>query len=213
MLQGDQDWWRLAEAIAAEDRAEVHRHNAGAAPHHRLHVADDPVPCIGAITTAPVVMLLSHPAVTDAWTPDDYLFRRAGWPLSALHPDAPIGLRDAWRVRLGALIDLFGAHHVSNSVAAVFLTPWCSVAATAERLRLPSRQRMLDLAATAAARDAVLVMLRNEQQWTEHAVIAALPSTRRFGASRWRVTELGPRTLGDDGWTILCKRISVHAWI
>ena len=213
MVQGDQDWWRQADAIALEDRADVDRHNAGAAPHHRLHAAAGPIPCIGAITTAPVVMLLSHPALAGEWTPDDYRYSRAGWPLSTLHPDAPTGLRDAWRGRLGALIDLFGAHHVSNSVAAVFLTPWCSVAATAEHLRLPSRQRMLDLAATAAARDAVLVMLRDEQLWTEHAVIAALPPTRRFGANVWRVKDLGPRALGEDSWTILCKRISVHAWI
>jgi hypothetical protein len=212
MLQGDPDWWRLAETISNEDRASAIAHNAHAPIECRLHDYLEPVPCVGAIMTAPVVLLLSHPALDARSTPDDYSFRRPGWPHSALHPDAPQGIAESWRSRVAALVDLFGAQHVSNAVAAVFLTPWRSVAFS-DRLRLPSRRRMLDLAASAAARDALLLMLRHEDLWTEHAVIAALPSTRRFNPRWWRVTELNRRNLGDDAWTTVCRRIEIHAWL
>ena len=91
MLQGDQDWWRLAETITNEDRAAAMDHNVTASPEHRLHLALGPVPSVGAITTAPVVLLLSHPGLDARSSAQDYCFRRPGWPLSALHPDAPPG--------------------------------------------------------------------------------------------------------------------------
>lgn len=212
MRQGDPDWWRLGKTICNEDRDRATEHNARALPDYRLHIALGPVPCVGAIMTAPVVVLFRHPVLDARSTPDDYSFRRQGWPLSALHPDAPQGLGDWWRRRVGGLVALFGAQHVSNSVAAVFLTPWRSVA-FADRLRLPSRQRMLDLAASAAARDACMLMIRGEELWTENATIAALPSTRRFNPSSWRVPEFNLLNLGDDAWTTICKRIEVHAWV
>jgi hypothetical protein len=212
MLQGDPDWWRLVATISNEDRAFAIEHNVNASLEHRLHDRLGPVPCVGAIMTAPVVLLLSHPALDLRSTPHDYSFRRPGWPLSALHPDAPQGIAESWRDRVAALVDLFGAQHVSNAVAAVFLTPWRSVTFS-DRLRLPSRRRMLDIAASAASRDGLLLMLRHAELWTEHAVVAALPPTRRFNPRWWRVTELNRRNLGDDAWTTMCKRIEIHAWI
>jgi hypothetical protein len=212
MLQGDRDWWRLARTIAAEDLADITRHNAHALPEHRLDVTLGPVSCVGAIMTAPVVLLLSHPALDARSSCHDYSFRRTGWPLAALHPDAPTGPATWWRRRAAALVDLFGAQHIANAVAAVFLTPWHSVAFD-DRLRLPSRQRALDLAASAAARDAIVLMMQAPDLWSEHADIAALPVTRRFHPRSWRGTELSRRNVGSDGWSILCKRIEVHAWL
>ena len=212
MLQGDQDWWRLAETISNEDRVPAIEHNARALPEQQLNIPLGPVPCVGAIMTAPVVLLLSHPALDDRSTRLDYSFQRPGWPLSALHSDAPAGLGEWWRSRVTALVDLFGAQHVSNAVAGLFLTPWSSVA-FADRLRLPSRRRMLDLAASAAARDALVLVLRGEDLWTENAEIAALPPTRRFHPRSWRVTELNCQNLGDDAWTTMCRRIEIHAWL
>jgi hypothetical protein len=212
MRQGDRDWWRLAETISNEDLASVIEHNAGARSEHRLEALLGPVPCVGAIMTAPVVMLLSHPALSARSTPEDYSFRRPGWPLAALHPDAPGGLGDWWRSRLADLIDRFGAQHVANAVAAVFLTPWRS-AGFDDRLRLPSRPRMLDLAASAASRDALLLMLRGEELWTEHAVIAALPPTHRLKPRTRRLTEISFQNLGEDAWNIICQRVEVHAWL
>jgi len=72
---------------------------------------------------------------------------------------------------------------------------------------------MLDLAAAAAARDALLVAIGDENVWTEHPHIAALPFTRRFVARPWRASELSPATLGDDAWTAICQRVAIHAWI
>jgi len=212
MVQGDPDWWRLAETISNEDRVGVAAHNSKAAPEYRAYDSLGPVPCIGAIMTAPVVLLLSHPALDGESTPQDYSFHRPGWPLSALHPEAPRGIANNWHKRLSALVDLFGAQHVSNAVAGAFLTPWRSFAFD-DRLRLPSRTRMLNLAASAAARDALLLMLRHQDLWTEHAAIAALPSTRRFNPRWWRVTEVNHRNLGDDAWSTICKRVETHAWI
>ena len=212
MHQGDPDWWRLADVISNEDRSAAIRHNAVAEPEFRLYESLGPVPFVGAVTTAPVVLLLSYPALDGKSTPDDYSFFRPGWPLSALHPEAPCGIAARWHSRLAALVDRFGAQHVSNAVAGVYLTPWRSFAFT-DRLRLPSRRRMLDLAARVAARDAILLMLRHHELWTEHPAIAALPATRRFDARWWRVTEVSERNLGHDAWSALCRRIETHAWI
>ena len=68
MLQGDPDWWRLAETISNEDRTSAIEHNAHAEPEYRLYDSLGPVPCVGAIMTAPIVLLLSHPAL-DGRTP------------------------------------------------------------------------------------------------------------------------------------------------
>lgn len=210
MLQGDQDWWQLAREIADEDRLDATAHNARATFEHRLQIPLGPVPFVGAIATAPVVLLLSHP-VTDARSvADDYTFRRPGWPLAGLHADAPPGLGDCWRRRVAALIALFGAQHVANAIAAVYLTPWHSLTFDA-RLRLKSRQRMLEIAATAAKRDAIVVLMQGTELWTEHPSIASLPTTRCLYPKSWRGTELSRRNLG-DGWTDICRRIEIHAW-
>lgn len=212
MLQGDRDWWRLSETIADEDRDAVVAHNAVALPEHQLDLSLAPIPCLGAIMTAPIVLLLSHPAVDEGSTAHDYTFQRAGWPLSALHAEAPAALGDWWRSRVAELSTVFGVQHVANSVAALFLTPWRGVA-FADRLRLPSRRRMLDLAATAAARDALLIVLRHEELWTEDSDVASLPPTRRIHPRSWRVTELSRRNLGEDAWTAVCRRVQIHAWL
>jgi hypothetical protein len=211
MLQGDQDWWSLARVIADEDRLDATAYNTRAATEHRLYVPLGPVPCVGAVMTAPVVLLLSRPLYNLRSTADDYAFRREGWPLSALHRDAPSGLAEWWRSRVAALVEVFGAQHVSNAVAAVYLTPWHS-STFDERLRLPSRARMLDLGASAARRDAVVILMQGAELWTEHADIASLPTTRCVRPRSWRGTELSRRNLG-EAWTALCKRIEVHAWL
>lgn len=201
----------MAIAIADEDRPDAVAHNASAPSERCLQIGLGPVPCVGAIMTAPVVLLLSRPQFSPRSTPDDYAFRRVGWPLAALHPDAPAGPAEWWRSRVAALVDMFGAQHVANAVAAVFLTPWHSTAFD-ERLRLPSRQRTLELGASAARRDAILILMQEHALWTEHPDIASLPVTRCVRARSWRGTELSRRNVG-EAWSALCKRIEVHAWL
>src|SRR5687768_4013446 len=210
MVQGDSDWWQLAAAIGREDQMDATMHNVRASAEQRLRIPLGPLPCVGAITTAPVVLLLSHPAIDARSTVGDCAFRRTGWPLAALHPDAPAGPAEEWRDRVAELTSLFGAQHVANSVAAVYLVPWYT-GAFDPGLRLPSRARMLALAASAAARDAILMMVQNNEQWTEHAELASLPTSRCIHPRSRRRAELSPRNLG-EAWTAVCQRIEIHAW-
>ena len=212
MHQGDQDWLSLSASIAREDHVAAKRYNAHAPSERKLGLSLGPVPFAGAIMTAPVVLLLSHPMEDGRATTHDYAFTRAGWPLSALHPQAPLAPAAWWRARVAALVHHFGAQHLANSIAAVYLTPWHAITLDA-LLRLPSRQRMLDLAATAAARDAILVVMQGSDLCTEHPDIASLPPARRVRTRSWRGTELSGRNLGDDVWDLICKRIEVHAWL
>ncbi|HKP67466.1 MAG TPA: hypothetical protein VJX31_12620 [Casimicrobiaceae bacterium] len=212
MRQGDSDWQRLSAAIAIEDALRANRHNDSARPEHRLHLSLGPVPCTGAIMTAPIVLLLGRPVADARSTALDYTFAPARWPLAALHPQAPAALGEWWGPRLESLVHLFGAQHVANSVAAIYLTPWLTTMFD-ERLRLPSRARLLDLAAAAASRDAILIMMQGSALWTEHPVIASLPPARLVSTKSWRSTELSRRNLGGDLWDIVRKRVEVHAWI
>jgi hypothetical protein len=210
MVQGDDDWRRWADTIRAEDLVAAGAYNASSSLDFRLELGLGPVPWAGAIATAPVVLLLSHPAHSPVSSDEDYTQAWPGWPLSALHPEAPLAPSAWWRSRVAALVDLFGAQHVSNSVAALFLTPW-QCARFDERLRLPSRRRMLALAAAAAARDALMLVVHGMYLWTEQPEIASLPTTRRIHPRSRSRTEITPANLG-DAWSTVCKRIELHAW-
>jgi hypothetical protein len=212
MIQGDPQWRTLARRITVEDARPVAAHNAQTLPEYELHHRLGPVPFAGAIATAPVVLLLSHVELDTRATPADYSRGRAGWPLSALHPKAPIAPADWWRARAGELIDEFGAQHVSNALAAVYLTPWHTACFDA-RLRLPSRPRMLRLAESAAGRDATLILMRGADLWTESTAIASLPLARCIRARSWRATELTRANLGDQGWDQVRRCVEVHAWL
>ena len=212
MLHGDAGWRRLTAAIRTEDRAHAETYNGTASAERRLADAAGPIPFMGAVMTAPVVLLLSHPPLDALATAIDYAFARDGWPLAPLHQDAPLGLSEWWHDRLAALIAEFGEQHVANAVTALFLTPWPSETFDA-RLRLPSRRRALDLAAAAAARDAVFLVLRGGELWMEDCALAALPATRRFYPKTWRTTRVSPENLGDDAWAVVRKRVEVHAWL
>jgi hypothetical protein len=210
MLQGDEEWRRLAGALHEDDAAWLASHDARAAS--RLDIAAGAVPSVGAVATAPVVVLCTHPELDAATPPAGYRFSREGWPLAALHPDAPGGLAARWRRRLASLVDRFGAQHVAHSVAAVYLTPWPSVVFDAG-LVLPSRQRMLALATRVVERDAALVIGPGADAWLAHPPIAALPSTRRCAVDASAGDNLEAATLGAEGWDILCMRIAMHAWL
>jgi hypothetical protein len=212
MIQGDRQWAALARRIATEDAEPAATHNAHALRQHALDVALGAVPYVGAISTAPVVLLLSHVELDGRSLPGDHAFRREGWPLSALHPEAPAAPRDWWRARTANLVDAFGAQHVSNAVAALFLTPWHTAVFDC-RLRLPSRRRIVQLAESVASRDATLVLMRGADLWTESAAIASLPPARLIRSKSWRATELTHANLGDDGWQQVRRRIEVHAWL
>jgi len=212
VIQGDDAWLELAQKIASTDAADLLRHNAAVSQDFALHASLGAVPFVGAISTAPVVLLLSHPEPDAASSANDHSFHRKGWPLSALHPDAPPAPARWWHDRAADLVTLFGAQQVANAVAAVYLTPW-HAACFDPQLRLPSRRLVLELAAKAAARDATLLLLRGADIWTESPAIASLPMTRLVHSRAWRATELTQVNLGDDAWAQICRQIEVHAWL
>jgi len=212
VIQGDEAWLDLANTIASTDAADAIRQNAGVSPDFALHATLGPVPFVGAISTAPVVLLLSHPELDPASSSSDHEFHRKGWPLSALHPEAPPAPARWLHERAADLITRFGAQQVANAIAAVYLTPW-HTACFDPKLRLPSRRLLLQLAANAAARDATLLLLRGADLWTESPAIAALPMTRLVRSRAWRATELTQVNLGDDAWAQICRQIEVHAWL
>jgi len=212
MVQGDEGWMDLAMMLAKDDTAPAAHYNLSSPPDSALRLHLGPVPFAGAITTAPVVLLLGNPDCDERAAPHDFAFRRDGWPLSALHAEAPAGVSARWQSRMADLVGVFGAQHVANSVAALFLTPWRAPRFD-ERLRLPSRQLMLALAQSAAARDATLVLLRGAELWMESAEVAALPPARVIRSKSWRATTLTPDNLGLSAWDQMCRQIDVHAWL
>ncbi len=201
----------LAERIACEDAGAVAAHNARVGDSLRLRADLGPLPYDGDIEGAPVVLLVAKPAYDRTSVPLDHAFHQRGWPLAFLHPGAPAQLRSIWLARVASLIDAFGAQHVANSVAALPLTPWAS-ADFDERLRLPSRARMLGLAAAAANRGATLVVTCSEEQWTEAQEVADLGPERRVRARSWRATHLTSENLGAAAWHAICRRIECHKW-
>lgn len=201
----------LAERIAYEDADAVAAYNARAGDALRLRTDLGPLPYEGDIENAPIVLLVAKPAYDRTSVQLDHAFHQRGWPLAFLHPGAPEQLRSIWVARLESLIDAFGAQHVANSVAALPLTPWASTDFD-ERLRLPSRARMLDLAAAAANRGATMIVACGEEQWTEVHEVADLGPERRIRARSWRATHLTSENLGAAAWHAICRRIECHKW-
>jgi hypothetical protein len=211
MVRSDDDLAHVDARLADEDAPSVALHNAHARAPGRLHAQAGAIPFLGALTTAPVVLLLSHPQLGPDITPHDYRFARVGWPLAALHPDAPGGLARLWRRRLEPLVYRFGAQHVAHSVAAVFLNPWPSVAFDA-RLALPSRLRLHELVTRAAGRDAAFVIGPDADAWFDHPIVAGLPPARRATTYADASEELDA-AVGGDAWEVLCARVAIHAWL
>jgi hypothetical protein len=211
MARSDDDLAHVGARLAGEDAAWIALHNAHARESARLHTHAGAVPFLGALATAPVVLLLSHPQLAPGVAPGDYRFARPGWPLAPLHPDAPEGLSRVWQRRLAPLVRRYGAQHVAHSIAAVFLNPWPSVAFDA-RLELPSRLRLHDLATRAAGRDAAFVIGPDADAWFDHPVVAALPPARRATTYADAPDELDA-AIGADAWELLCARVGIHAWL
>jgi hypothetical protein len=201
----------IAALVHDEDREAIDAYNEEAPDDLRLRADLGALPFDGDFGAAPIVMLLANPPYDEASAADDHAFEREGWPLAGLHPEAPPGLRQRWHARLAALVDAFGAQHVANSVLALHLTPWASRRFDTP-LRLPSRQRMLDLANDLVRRGAFMMVLRAAELWTEHPAVPALPPSRRAHARSWRATHVHPDNIGDDAWLAVCRRVGAHIW-
>ena len=151
----------------------------------------------GDIERARIVLLLSNPGFDSTSTPDDHQFRREGWPLAGLHPEAPKGLREWWEGNLAHLISHFGARRVSQRVACLQLTPWASNSFDSD-LRLPSRRDLLDSAGQCARRGAVMLVMRSERLWLESPELAR--SLNRYCSRNVRRAFITEGNLGREAW-------------
>ena len=164
---------------------------------YRLHSELGPSAFDGDIDAASVILLLANPGFDHTSSLDDHQFRREGWPLGGLHPDAPSGIRAWWLPRLRELITAYGEQAVSQRVACLQLTPWASTKFDST-LRLPSRRVILEAASRCATRGAVMVVMRAEKLWLE---AEALRTTRlRFKVNSNLTSYLSPGNLPPDAW-------------
>jgi hypothetical protein len=78
MVRVEEEARRVDAQFGVEDAAWLALHNAHARPSGRLYAEAGPVPALGAVTTAPVLLLLTHPAIDAETPPADYRFAREG---------------------------------------------------------------------------------------------------------------------------------------
>lgn len=186
-----------SDRLAAIDAKRIDSFNRNAPSEYRLHPELGPSAYEGDIDGARIVLLLANPGFDDTSTFDDHKFTRPGWPLAALHPEAPPGLRRWWHARLRHLIERFGAHRVSQVVACLQVTPWASQKFQ-DDLRLPSRDYLLTAASRCAARGCVMLVMRAERLWLESPTLAASPT--RFRVNSWRSSYVSPGNLPASAW-------------
>ena len=194
-----------SERLFALDSARLAIYNGRTSAKFQLHPELGPSPYEGDIDSAPVILLLANPGFDSTSTLDDHYFKRDGWPLSGLHPDAPPGLRKWWRARLNHLILQFGVQRVSQCVACIQITPWASPKFDAA-LRLPSRDLLLHAANQCAARGAVMLVMRAERLWLQAATLRA--SQRRFRVNSWLSSYVSPGNLPENAWPRVVEAIS-----
>jgi hypothetical protein len=194
------------ENIARLDSSEIVRynHNPRTADCYKLRTGLGPCAFEGDIDAARIVLLLANPGFDTTSTQDDHSFRRDGWPLAGLHPEAPVGLRDWWHKRLRGLIATVGAQAVSQCVAALQITPWASNEFDSG-LCLPSRRVILSAASSLAKRNAILIIMRAERLWL--ASNAVDKSLNRFRVKSWRCSYVSEGNLGREAWRQMVSTI------
>ena len=185
------------ESLIKADAEAIELYNRKVPEKFKLHTELGPSPFEGDIRAASVVLLLANPGFDETSTLHDHTFRRDGWPLAGLHHEAPLGLREWWPKRLKALTEKFGVQHVSRQVAALQLTPWASSKFDTS-LRLPSRTRLLKLAAKVAQRGAVLLVMRAERHWENSELVKH--SLNRYRANSWLCSYVTQGNLPAAAW-------------
>jgi hypothetical protein len=193
-----------SESITAVDLACVQDYNQRASSKFRLRTELGPLAYEGDLENARVALLLSNPGFGEESTLESLNFTRDGWPLSGIHPDAPLGTLKWQRRLLKHLISLVCSQLVSQRVAKLELTPWASVAFD-RKLRLPSRRLVLDAAAELARRGIPLVVLRSEELWLEEPSVAGSP--HRYRVNNWRSASVSPGNLTQEGWMAVSRAI------
>lgn len=185
------------ENIIHVDHYAVEIYNRSASDKYRIRDELEPYAFEGDLANARIVMLLSNPGYGQGSSLASHTFRRDGWPLSAIHPDAPAETYRWNRRLLKSLIELFGAQLVSQRVAKLELTPWASKSMDT-KLLLPSRALVLNVVNRLAQRGIVIVVLRSEALWLQAEDVAR--SKTRFRVKNWRSASVSPGNLSAEAW-------------
>lgn len=186
-----------AAAIEQLDRKAVETYNHTALEKYRLRTELGPYAFEGDLANARVALLLSNPGFGEGSTPESHTYRRDGWPLAGLHPNAPAGTF-AWTNRLlKQLVQQVDAQTVSQRVVKLEATPWASVKMDGN-LRLPSRAVVLQAASELARRGVILVVMRSEALWLAAPEISKCRN--RYRVKNWRSASVSVGNLGQDAW-------------
>jgi hypothetical protein len=188
----------LLEEIDRIDRPFVEKYNLKARKSHQLQLDMGPSPFEGNIHTSPVIILLANPGFDENSSLSDHSFQAAGWPLSSLHDNAPVGMRDWWRPRLRDLRRRYGDQFIASKVAALQINPWASTSFD-QSLVLPSRIKMLDIAESCARRGAVLVIVRAAKLWTQNPFINDYP--HRYKTNSYLSSYITENNLPAEAWS------------
>lgn len=187
----------LPQEIHALDASAIQAYNARAKNKFQLHVDMGPSPYEGDIENSPIVLLLANPGFDHTSSLQDHQFAAPGWPLSGLHEQAPIGMRNWWRPRLRTLCADYGDKYIAGRIAALQINPW-ACANFDSSLRLPSRAKLLGIAEGAAKRGATLIVMRARRLWLESDILRAHPHL--YGTKSPRCSYVTERNLGMEAW-------------
>jgi hypothetical protein len=137
-----------------------------------------PEPLIGKMT-APVVLLNLNPGFDDRNTEEhartefqalirnNYSQGEAAFPFYHLDPRFQSGGRQWWEKKLSQLIDMRGREQVAQKILCIEYFPYHSWQFNHASLEVSSQVFGFDLASSAIARNAVVVIMRSKARWLE----------------------------------------------
>lgn len=155
---------------------------------------------------AKVILLMNNPGYYEGSIPEDHTQKYDGWPLAGLHYSARQGFRNWYSRPFGRLINIFGDHEVSNSVAILQITPWASTMFD-PGLILPSRGVQFKIAQEALGRGVILVIGRSARIWRPAfgRIERNIPNV--FTAKNPRNPTLSPGGIGEEAFEAIVTAI------
>lgn len=194
---------KLINKIIDADKAFIEKYNCKARKEFQLKIEMGPSPYEGDIENSPLVLLLANPGFDSQSSLNDHKFIQRGWPLSALHPDAPKGMHEWWRPRLRTLCEdasFGGVEEISKRISALQINPWASEKFDSE-LCLPSQIMMLNLAEATVKRGAILIVMRASKLWLQSSLIEK--HDLRFKTKSPRCSYVTEGNLGAKAWNAI----------
>jgi hypothetical protein len=186
--------------------------------NYYLHIEEKPVPFVGNVLTAPVVLLLANPGYSDSskhLLKDVYylenlekmiLHQKTEYPFFCLDPQIAIG-KEYWHSKLRLLIKEFDLKSVANSVCNIQFVPHHSKEFKYnEYLKLPSQEYNFYLIKKAMERNALIVITRLEKLWKE-----SVPELNNYNhlitLKNKRQPSISPENIEGDGFQRIINAI------